>query len=314
MNVTQELLEFIVDRVNVGVFVVNRNYELELWNRFMATHSGIKPEEVVGKNLFEVFPELPHKWLQKKLDSVFQLRNFAFTSWEQRPFLFKFPHNRPITGGVEHMYQDFALMPIKAANGEVERIVITLTDATDVAIYQNMLKDANAKLEMVSRVDGLTQLYNRRHWESRFSEEFKRVKRYGGQLALIMFDLDHFKTINDTRGHLGGDEVLKAVAALIKRQVREYDIPGRYGGEEFGIVLPNTDETGAAYLAERIRAAVQNEVIPWEGQNIPVTVSLGIAGMSDAQETHSDMISQADEALYKSKRTGRNKWTKYTDI
>ncbi|HET8707437.1 MAG TPA: GGDEF domain-containing protein, partial [Pseudomonadales bacterium] len=161
---------------------------------------------------------------------------------------------------------------------------------------------------------GLTQLYNRRHWESRFSEEFKRVKRYGGQLALIMFDLDHFKSINDTRGHLGGDEVLKSVAALIKRQVREYDIPGRYGGEEFGIVLPNTDDNGAAHLAERIRAAVQNEVIEWEGQTIPVTVSLGITGMSDALESHSDMIAQADEALYKSKKTGRNKWTKYADI
>lgn len=314
MSVTQELLEFIVDRVNVGVFVINRNYELVLWNRFMATHSSLKAEDVISKNLFEVFPDLPHKWLQKKLDSVFMLKNFAFTSWEQRPFLFKFPHNRPITGGVEYMFQDFALMPIKSVEGEVDRIVITLSDATDAAIYQNMLKEANTKLEMVSRIDGLTQLFNRRHWESRFSEEFKRAQRYGEQLSLIMFDLDHFKAINDSRGHLGGDEVLKSVSALVRCAVREHDIPGRYGGEEFGIVLPNTDANGAAHLAERIRVGVQNAVIPWEGQTIPVTVSLGIADINESLKTHSDLISQADEALYKSKKTGRNKWTKYADI
>ncbi|PJF38575.1 MAG: diguanylate cyclase, partial [Phototrophicales bacterium] len=92
---SKELLEFIVDRINVGVFIVNENHEVQLWNKFMATNSGLNAGDVVGKNLFEVFPDLPQRWLARKLKSVFMLKNFSFISWEQRPYLFQFNHNRP---------------------------------------------------------------------------------------------------------------------------------------------------------------------------------------------------------------------------
>ena len=101
--IDRSLLEFIVERLEAGVFVVDRNYRVVLWNRFMAMHSQRSAEEVVGRNLFECFPELPQKWLARKIESVFILKNYAFTSWEQRPFLFRFNHNRPITGGIDAM-------------------------------------------------------------------------------------------------------------------------------------------------------------------------------------------------------------------
>lgn len=311
-NATPELLTFIVDRINTGVFVVNSEMEIQLWNNFMASHSGKNVDEVLGKNIFEVFPELPQRWLKKKIDSVFILKNFAFTSWEQRPYLFEFKHNRPITGGVEYMNQDFTLMPIKDENGEVESVCVTLQDATDVSIYQTMLKDAMTKLESLSRIDGLTQLNNRAHWEQRLSEEFERVVRYGDTMSLILFDLDFFKKINDNYGHLAGDQVLRDVSDIIRSGLRENDIAGRYGGEEFGIILPATDAEGASVVAERLRQKVAEKPVEFEGTGIPVTVSLGIVQFNEKASNHEQLIAQADEALYKCKENGRNQWQIFT--
>ena len=100
-NDPTSLLNFIVDRTHVGIFVVNQKREILLWNQFMEIHSERKADTVVGQNLFEAFPELPQKWLDRKIENIFILKNFSFTSWEQRPYLFKFAHNRPVTGGVD---------------------------------------------------------------------------------------------------------------------------------------------------------------------------------------------------------------------
>ena len=158
---SRELLEFLVDRIEIGVFVVDKDYRVVLWNRFMALHSQHAAEAVVGKSLFESFPELPRKWLARKIDSVFVLGNYAFTSWEQRPFLFRFNHNRPITGGVDAMRQNCALIPQKNDRGDVELVCITLSDFTDTAMYQNRLndlidqlkKEKAAQLELIKKLE-----------------------------------------------------------------------------------------------------------------------------------------------------------------
>ena len=142
-----DLLEFIVERIEVGIFAVDHDFRVVLWNRFMAIHSRRPADEVVGKNLFECFPELPRKWLERKIESVFILKNYAFTSWEQRPFLFRFHHNRPITGGVDAMRQNCTLLPQKNTGGEVELVCITLVDFTDTAMFQGRLNEAIAELE-----------------------------------------------------------------------------------------------------------------------------------------------------------------------
>lgn len=148
---SSELLEFIVDRVEVGIFAVDREFRIVLWNRFMASHSQHPEEAVVGKNLFDCFPELPRKWLERKIESVFILKNYAFTSWEQRPFLFRFHHNRPITGGVDAMRQNCTFLPQKNRSGEVELVCITLVDFTDTAMFQNRLTEVIAELEKEKR-------------------------------------------------------------------------------------------------------------------------------------------------------------------
>lgn len=303
---SKELLEFIVDRVNVGVFIVNEAQEIQLWNNFMSTNSGLNPEDVVGKNLFDCFPDLPKRWFAKKLSSVFMLKNFAFTSWEQRPHLFAFSHNRPVTSGLEYMCQDLTLMPIKDESGDVTSVCVVVFDVTDTAIYQTMHKAAMTKLEMVSRVDGLTQLFNRSHWQSRLNEEFSRAARYGSPLSLIMFDLDHFKTTNDTYGHLGGDAVLVQVARIVRESLRENDIAGRYGGEEFGIVLVNTSEEGACVVAERIRSTIAGTPVPFADGEISTSASLGVAQYSAEFSDAEAMIAASDACLYHAKEQGRN--------
>ncbi|EXI77597.1 MAG: Sensor protein ZraS [Candidatus Accumulibacter appositus] len=143
---TCALLESLVERIDVGIFAVDRSGTVALWNTFMAVHSGKSSAVVRGQNLFTVFPELPRPWLEKKLESVFVLGNNAYTLWDLRPYLFRFPNNRPITGGLAEMRQNVTFLPIRIAGGEVGLVCGTVFDYTDTALAQHKLHDAIAAL------------------------------------------------------------------------------------------------------------------------------------------------------------------------
>lgn len=164
----------------------------------------------------------------------------------------------------------------------------------------------NAQLYQLAITDELTGLYSVRYFKHRLEKEMKRAYRYKQPLTLMMMDLDHFKKVNDTFGHLTGDGVLKEVANRIRRSIRDIDIPCRYGGEEFCLLLPETDLKGAEILAERLRSAVGNEKIKENGNEIPLTLSIGVAALIDG-ETPLKFIEDADGALYRAKAGGRNK-------
>lgn len=306
------LPDLIVKWLDVGVFVVNRKMEISLWNNFMANHSGYSANEVTGRNLFECFPELPETWLSKKIQGVFLLKNLAFTSWEQRPYLFRFVHNRPITGKLDYMYQNLTFIPVKDDAGEVDSVCITLLDATDIGIAQTALKEAMARLSDSSNRDGLTGIYNRRYLEQQLSTEFDRCRRYDGKFSFLMLDLDHFKNVNDTYGHLAGDEVLCTVSQRINGMLRSVDVFGRYGGEEFGIIFPSTPLAGAVILADRLRLAIAKEPVIYKGTAIPITVSVGVAEFEPGTPDYEHLIHCADLALYFGKKNGRNQSTRYT--
>lgn len=142
------LERFVTDRMEVGIFALDRDLKVTLWNRFMATHSRRPAADVIGHNIFECFPELPRPWLERKVRHVQALRNYAFTSWVERPYLFRFDHNRPITGGVDAMRQNCTFLPVKNAAGEVEQICITVQDVTDIAIAHGELAASLAELEV----------------------------------------------------------------------------------------------------------------------------------------------------------------------
>ena len=155
-------------------------------------------------------------------------------------------------------------------------------------------------------LDGLTQLYNRRYFQEALEREFARSKRYGHPFSLVLFDIDHFKRINDTHGHMAGDDVLRRVAALLKTKVRTNDLIARVGGEEFAVLLPEAGRMGAVALAEKLRRMIEGENIEHKDAVIPVTVSLGVAEFNAALASSDALYKQADDKLYEAKNAGRN--------
>lgn len=173
----------------------------------------------------------------------------------------------------------------------------------------------NARLYNLAVYDGLTQVFVRRYFEGWLSQEYARVKRYHREFSLLMFDIDHFKKVNDTYGHQAGDYVLREVSRLAKAAVRESDTMARYGGEEFIIGLPETNLEAARKQAERIRKAIEKHKFVFEGKEIPVTISIGLTNYVTKPQTESArFIKDADMALYRSKENGRNRVTLSTTL
>jgi two-component system, cell cycle response regulator len=163
---------------------------------------------------------------------------------------------------------------------------------------------------MLALTDGLTGLLNHRAFLDRLNQEFDRSRRYRSLLALILFDIDDFKSVNDTHGHLQGDVALEGIARILRKTSRESDILGRYGGEEFVALLPETNPEQAVMKAERIRNEIQNHSFRLNGTTVHITVSLGVATWPSSRiQKPEDLIRDADEALYRSKSLGKNRST-----
>jgi diguanylate cyclase len=168
------------------------------------------------------------------------------------------------------------------------------------------VREQNRQLAEISRTDGLSGLLNRRYWEEVVSAEFQRCRRAGRSASLLMIDIDHFKSVNDQHGHPAGDEVIRSVAALLRDALREQDLAGRYGGEEFGVALPETGAAGAEAIAERIRKRIEGAVLE-RSAGIRRTASIGIAEIDAGDASHIEWIARADRALYSAKARGRNR-------
>lgn len=173
-------------------------------------------------------------------------------------------------------------------------------DSVDQNYQQSLFRAAN--------IDSLTQLYNKKYFVDALSKEFSFSKRANQPLSLMMMDIDFFKKINDTYGHMAGDLVLKTVGQFLGKNIRLENIACRYGGEEFSIILRNVEGNRALQIAERVRTSIEAETIVFRDQNIKITMSVGIATLLNANfETIEDFIQKADEHLYEAKHTGRNK-------
>lgn len=301
----------VVQNIDVGVVVLDRDYCVQVWNTFMENRSGVQPKDAQNRNFLSLFPEIDRQWFSRKVESVATLGTPAFTVWEQRPYLVRFKNYQPITGQEEFMYQNTTLLPLRSTDGKIKHICLVIYDVTDVATNRHQLQAANAQLQQLSRTDRLTGLYNRGHWEESLKVAYARHQRYGNATSLVMLDIDHFKRVNDTYGHQAGDKVIEEVARLIHEHVRETDVAGRYGGEEFGVVLSDTDETGGRVFAERLRKSVEGLEVLHHGQSIRFTISLGVADLSHPSIDYTDLIAWADHALFASKKAGRNRVTVY---
>ncbi len=173
--------------------------------------------------------------------------------------------------------------------------------------YLREIEEINRKLQQLAIHDGLTGLYNHRYFDDRLRLEMQRAERYKRPTTLLMLDLDRFKLVNDRYGHPVGDQVLKEVAEIIRRRIREVDIAARYGGEEFVVILPETARENAAVVAERIRKSVEDARFAADGQEAKITISIGVADFPTDAHDHDKLVEAADKALYQAKQEGRNR-------
>jgi diguanylate cyclase len=304
----------ILQTIDVGLVVLDQNYHVALWNSFMENHSGYNLSQLSEHNMFYYFPNLAEDWLRHKIESVFTLRCASFISWELRPYLFKFAAQRPFTGMSDVMYQNVTIMPLMSRHGEISHVCLIIYDVTDTATSKQALQDANQQLTHLSITDKLTGLYNRGHWEESLNNEFKRYQRTHKTSTLMMLDIDFFKKVNDTYGHTAGDEVLRRTSTILHEMVRCSDIAGRYGGEEFGILLIDVTEKIAWHVAERLRKRIEKECVIFDEQQICFTISIGLAEVNHEQTTALQWLQKADTALYHSKHNGRNQVTLASQI
>jgi diguanylate cyclase (GGDEF)-like protein len=191
-----------------------------------------------------------------------------------------------------------------------------LRDGDQIRVGQTILKfmtGENVELayhEEIYRlmtVDGLTQTFNRRYFDEALERELNRSKRYQRVLSLIAFDIDHFKRVNDTHGHLAGDSLLRQLASTVKSRLRREDVFARTGGEEFGILVPEVPLEGARAVAEKVRRMVETMQVKYEQVVIPCTVSLGVTATDGTETSGKELYKRADESLYAAKQGGRNR-------
>ena len=212
--------------------------------------------------------------------------------------------------GLDAGADDYITKPIEFAElgARVDSMLRIKRLQVELEKKTNQLAEANTQLLRVSQTDGLTGLANRRHLEERLDEMFEHSMRLNEPFSLVMTDIDKFKSVNDSYGHQAGDAVLKQFARILENEAREIDRVGRYGGEEFVMLLPGTVLDAGVTFAERVRKAVEAHTFTFEGGTLKRTASFGVAGWPHPAVTHCEaLVKTADDALYVAKEMGRNR-------
>lgn len=226
-------------------------------------------------------------------------------------------HCRVLSIGAQIIIEDLGSANGTVVNGEMiqhhplkEGDKIRLGATTTLKFtYQDKL-DESFQQQMIDAAlrDGLTRMYNKKFFQDRLEAEFAYARRHKTMLSLVMFDVDYFKRINDSYGHLAGDAVLAHLARISHATIRTEDVLARYGGEEFAIICRGIALLNAGVLGERLRARVEQEIFDYQGTRLPVTVSVGVAALPEAAaKVASDLVGAADAALYEAKKSGRNR-------
>lgn len=290
---TASFLQAVLDHLPFGMMVVDKDIRCRYWNRQSEALFGFPPGFVhQGIPMEEVLRQIARNGIYGpgNIEDHVSRRLKIIGSFKAHSFELTRPDGRNL---------HIVAAPVMVG-GEAEGLVLLQEDITERKSYQ-------ATLERLATTDHLTGLLNRRAFLEASEREIRRAHRYKQPLALVMLDVDHFKRINDDHGHPAGDEVLRRIATTCRGLLRDEDLMGRLGGEEFAITLVQPPLQIAAAVAERLRKAVSDLSIAFGGERIAVTISLGIAEIDDSVSNLDLLISKADECLYTAKREGRNR-------
>lgn len=285
--------------IDVGIVIIDSEMKVTQWNRWMEQRSGIVFSDIIGKHLFDFFPNLNSKSFLRAFKTAIKLGTPHFFPQRLYGHLFPLKPATVIGDSFEFMRQNCMMSPLRDEDYSIKYAYIAVHDVTDSAFNEN-------RLITTSMRDPLTGAYNRKFLDWKLKEEIDRALRYKRTLSVIMADIDHFKKINDTYGHQCGDEILKNFAKSLTGALRNTDFLVRYGGEEFCCLMPETDCHSTAHVAERLRTRIENEAFIYNGQEVRITASFGISAL-EGTETDKELIRRADEALYEAKNSGRNR-------
>ena len=309
----RERLSSIIEGLTIPTFVIDADHVTTHWNLACEKITGVPAGEVIGtKQQWRAFypSERPvmadlivDDVLEEHISSHYggkyrrsQLKDDAF---EAEDF---FPHL-----GMDGKWLFFTAAPLKDSDGGIIGAIETLQDISDRKKAELALSDSEKRHRELSITDGLTGLYNSRHFYTRIHEEVERCNRYATPLSLILLDVDNFKRFNDTYGHLEGDHVLAGLAEVIKAEIRGSDSAYRYGGEEFIVLFPETTPEDSKVVAERLRQAFSERTFtPAPGEHVNITISIG-GGSYISGEGLVSFVKRIDAAMYLAKKLGKNR-------
>lgn len=326
---------WLLDYIPTGIFILDQNFTILYWNRCLEQWTRHSSAEMVGVSIFARYPQLQVSRYITRINDVF--RGGAPTIFSSQ--LHKHFIPAPLPGGKLRVQYTMVTGLPSGAGGELLAMfsvqdVTALTDAIgcyglahqklieemakrrkiedELSIYAEELKRLNLTLSERSIRDGLTGAFNHRYFWQVLKRDFLLAQRHATDLACLIIDLDFFKQVNDNYGHLFGDKVLKGVTKRIKAKVRETDIVSRYGGEEFTVLLPNTDLAGAIIIAENIRSGLERSRFRNGQETVRITVSVGVVSLfQHLPDSPQQLLDFADSALYISKNSGRNRVISY---
>lgn len=293
----EEKLRAMSEAAYDALVMIDSDDRVIFWNSAAEKLFGYKTEEAMGKPMHDLVA-----LEADRLKAREGLKTFALTG------------DGPVVGSIKSFTakrKDGSTMPVERSVasfriGDRWYAVGSVRDITERTAYENRLKE-------LATTDTLTGLPNRRHFMKKLRDEFRRSRRYGRSMALLMFDADRFKSVNDTYGHDVGDRTLRTVADACRSAIRETDTPGRLGGEEFAVVLPEIDGPTAMQAAERLRAAVSAAKIQTLDGPLTMTVSIGVALLTDGVADADTLLKMADRAQYRAKEKGRNR-VEFADV
>jgi diguanylate cyclase (GGDEF)-like protein len=307
-----ELLSRILQRISVPTFVINADHKVTHWNLAMENLTGFTAAEMVGTSAHWrafyaseqplmadlVVENADEEAIAGYYQDKYRKSTLIDAAYEVEKF---FPGL-----GVSGRWLFFTAAPIQDDDGGIIGAVQTLVDVTERKLAEEEIRESEKRYKELSITDSLTKLYNSRHFFRQLRQEVERANRYGQPLSLVLLDIDNFKGYNDTYGHLEGDRVLSVLSDVIRRNVRSTDTAFRYGGEEFTVILPQTEKESALSVAERLRESFANTVLsPRPGVAVSMTVSIGVSqyvrGEQDAV-----FIKRADAGMYTAKQRGKN--------
>lgn len=319
LTACEKELRLVIDNLPNMIAYVDTSKIYRIINRAYHDYFGASEKDVIGKHVSEVLGDKFYKIIGKYIDIALSGKS---TAWET--------HHIDLDD--KDRILSVKLVPYIDSKGNKNGYLVLVEDVTEQKQFQIQLETLNHSLEEKVEIrtqqlkqelskrkvlekslrqladhDSLTGLLNRRSFVERVNQEISRFDRHNCELSYMIIDIDKFKAINDTYGHLTGDVVLKAFAKKISGILRENDFIGRIGGEEFAIALPGTTMKSAHEMGERIRKEIAGHDLKYKSVNINFTVSIGISRFMLAKESFHDVFSRADSALYHAKNTGRNK-------